>query len=166
MVSRGVSRGESLASLNTGDEVGQKIEELIEQKSRSIVNVITQNQMSQFYNIYSHPYSAATQIPYSNIPIGMYNSVGTGSNSDFFQGQSPYQGLPYPSLGSRANQEVIEMTICESDERTSHNLSMRDHHQESSPNLANHLEKSGQRSHQHEESKKSLIKQSSSSEFT
>lgn len=60
MVSRGVSRGESLASLNTGDEVGQKIEELIEEKSRSIVNVITQNQMSQFYNFYSHPYSAAT----------------------------------------------------------------------------------------------------------
>ena len=91
MVSRGVSRGESLASLSAGDEVGQKIEELIEEKSRSIVNVITQNQMSQFYNIYSHPYSAATQIPYTNIPIGMYNSVGTGSNSDFFQGQSPYQ---------------------------------------------------------------------------
>jgi hypothetical protein len=43
---------------------------------------------------------------------------------------------------------------------------MRDHHQESSPNLANHLEKSGPRSPQHEESKKSLIKQSSSSEFT
>ncbi len=79
MISRGVSRGESLSSLNQEDEVGQKIEELIEEKTRSIVNVITKNQMSQFYNAYSHPYSAAPHIPYTNFPLTMYPSVGSGS---------------------------------------------------------------------------------------
>lgn len=54
------------------------------------------------------------------------------------------------------------MTINESDERVSHNLSMRDHHQESSPNLAKGSMKNGT----NEESKNSLIKKSSSSEIT
>ena len=40
MVSKAVSRAESLISLNA-EGIDQKIEELIEEKSRSIVNVIT-----------------------------------------------------------------------------------------------------------------------------
>jgi len=54
------------------------------------------------------------------------------------------------------------MTINESDEKASHNLSMIDHHQESSPNLAKGMMKNTA----NEESKKSLIKKSSSSEIT
>ncbi len=42
MVSKAVSRAESLLSLSR-EGIGQKIEELIEEKSRSIVNVITQS---------------------------------------------------------------------------------------------------------------------------
>jgi len=44
MVSRAVSRGDSLASLGglTNDqEINHKIEELIDERTRSIVNVIT-----------------------------------------------------------------------------------------------------------------------------
>jgi predicted phage gp36 major capsid-like protein len=41
-VSIAISRAESLLSLS-GDGIGARIEELIEEKSRSIVNVITQN---------------------------------------------------------------------------------------------------------------------------
>jgi hypothetical protein len=43
MVSRGVSRGESMMSFEeeSVDEINNKIEELIDEKTRSIVNVIT-----------------------------------------------------------------------------------------------------------------------------
>jgi len=43
MVSRAVSRVESMASFNgdQSDEINHKIEELIDEKTRSIVNVIT-----------------------------------------------------------------------------------------------------------------------------
>lgn len=44
MVSRGVSRAESMISFeeeSADDEINNKIEELIEEKTRSIVNVIT-----------------------------------------------------------------------------------------------------------------------------
>jgi hypothetical protein len=43
MVSRAVSRGESMMSFEeeSVDEINNKIEELIDEKTRSIVNVIT-----------------------------------------------------------------------------------------------------------------------------
>lgn len=58
------------------------------------------------------------------------------------------------ALKNRKNQQVIEMSINESDDRTfssSHNLSQREmHNQESQPNIAHNFVKSG------EESRKSL----------
>lgn len=44
-----MSRAESLLSLS-GEGISQRIEELIEEKSRSIVNVITQSQLTQYLN--------------------------------------------------------------------------------------------------------------------
>jgi hypothetical protein len=45
MVSRAVSRAESMLSIEEDsiDEINHKIEELIDEKTRSIVNVITQS---------------------------------------------------------------------------------------------------------------------------
>lgn len=62
MVSRGVSRAESLLSLS-GEGIHEKIEELIDEKSRSIMNVITQGQMNQYYSAFQHPYSAVIAPP-------------------------------------------------------------------------------------------------------
>jgi uncharacterized protein with PIN domain len=64
MVSRAVSRGESMMSFEeeSVDEINNKIEELIEEKTRSIVNVITQSQMNQYNNAYAHPYATAAHL--------------------------------------------------------------------------------------------------------
>lgn len=56
MVSVGVSRVESEV-LSLAEGFNQKLDELIEEKSRSIVNVLTSNQMSHYYNAYTHPYA-------------------------------------------------------------------------------------------------------------
>lgn len=64
MVSRAVSRVESMMSFEeeSVDEINNKIEELIDEKTRSIVNVITQSQMNQYNNAYTHPYAAAAHL--------------------------------------------------------------------------------------------------------
>ncbi len=64
MVSRAVSRGESMISFEeeSADEIHNKIEELIDEKTRSIVNVITQSQMNQYNNAYTHPYATAAHL--------------------------------------------------------------------------------------------------------
>ena len=61
MVSVGISRAESIVSFEEEsiDEINHKIEELIDEKTRSIVNVITQSQMNQYNNAYAHPYATA-----------------------------------------------------------------------------------------------------------
>ena len=60
LVSVGVSRPDSLLSLAEG--FNQKIEELIEEKSKSIVNMIQRGQIGQF-NKYQHPYSLNYNVP-------------------------------------------------------------------------------------------------------
>ncbi len=64
MVSRAVSRGESMISFEeeSADEIHNKIEELIDEKTRSIVNVITQSQFNQYNNAYTHPYATAAHL--------------------------------------------------------------------------------------------------------
>ena len=91
LVSKAVSRAESLLSLS-GEGISQKIEELIEEKSRSIVNVITQSQLTQYL---------ASPAAYT-VPV--------------LQGQAPTQTGTRELGGYRHQQQVIEMSINESDE--------------------------------------------------
>lgn len=83
MVSRAVSRGESMISFEeeSVDEINNKIEELIDEKTRSIVNVITQSQMNHYNNAYAHPYATAAHLLQSGPNAGVNISAGLGSGN-------------------------------------------------------------------------------------
>ena len=85
MVSRAVSRGESMISFEeeSADEIHNKIEELIDEKTRSIVNVITQSQINQYNNAYTHPYATAAHLFQSaqNGLVNMSPGIGSGNGS-------------------------------------------------------------------------------------
>lgn len=61
MVEVGISRASSLLSLS--NEFQQKIEDMIEVKSKSIADLLTKHSLNNFYsNFYYHPYAGSNMI--------------------------------------------------------------------------------------------------------
>eukprot|EP00347_Sterkiella_histriomuscorum_P009103 403342504 len=136
-VSIGLSRPESLLSL--ANDFNQKLEDLIEQKSKSIVNMITKTQVNQF-GMYQNP---TTSINYQK-----------QATSQFNQGLSPYtDNMQYPDNQNfrqqnpyqQQQQNIVEFSIYESENGGFHN----NQNQESLANLENH--QSSDSSHHYKE---------------
>ncbi|CDW73694.1 UNKNOWN [Stylonychia lemnae] len=121
-VSVGLSRPESLMSLANG--FNQKLEELIEEKSKSIINVLAQSSLTNYINT-QHPYAINYQYP-------------TGGHSHMNQAIQPPRRPTYQKM----NGQIVEISMYESENGVYNNNT------DSKSQLENHVSSDSSLHHQ------------------